>query len=83
MARSKPCACGQRRCTRSAACLGSTTVREGRVDVTYVQMNANGLTFERWYAAATFGARVRPLPETMLAAWRAGEDPTDHAASLA
>lgn len=55
------------------------------VTVTYVSQNANGLSYERWYAAATFGARRKPdaTDAKLRAAWRAGEDPTDHARALA
>ena len=49
-------------------------------------MNEYGLTFYRWYAAATFGVRGKLPPGTykrMKESWRAGECPCDWAAALA
>jgi len=52
------------------------------------QVNPNGLTFDEWLAAATFGASELPRStirsdaarmRTYRAAWWRGEDPTDHA----
>lgn len=49
--------------------------------------NEYGLTFEEWWAAATFGVRgdLREMGATkkaMRAAWRGGEDPTDWCADF-
>lgn len=48
--------------------------------------NENGLTWQRWYAAATFGVRgsiaARVLRQ-MRTAWRGGDCPCDWAAHLA
>jgi len=50
--------------------------------------NGEGMTFAAWFAAATFGAPPERLHQirqdgTLLSqyrrAWRAGEDPTEHA----
>lgn len=48
--------------------------------------NREGLTYDRWYAAATYGVPKGRTPSkndsTLLRAWRAGEDPTEWAASF-
>ena len=50
-------------------------------------MNGNGLTFDQWYAAATYGVARGRRPDkndaALLRAWEAGEDPTEWAAELA
>ena len=48
--------------------------------------NENGLTWERWFNAATFGVRGKVESVTvdqLKAAWRAGECPCDYAAEMA
>lgn len=50
-----------------------------------VAQNANGLTFDRWLAAACFGVppgRARPNLWKLREAWKAGEDPTEWAREL-
>lgn len=46
-------------------------------------MNAYGLTYIRWFAAATFGVPVanRAAFATYRKAWWNGEDPTEWAAA--
>lgn len=42
------------------------------------KMNAEGLTWEEWYNAATCHGAIIP-PAVAYKAWAAGEDPTEYA----
>jgi hypothetical protein len=45
-----------------------------------MKTNREGLTYQEWLAAAQVFQLSEETPQALYRAWKAGEDPTEHAA---